>query len=133
MAMAVATVMAGQRADEWDGDDVLMTMISLTATKTTINKKYDEGGWMGSSSPLRCCSGKSAENRRKQVPTMVVEGHRMMTTWKMTMTYREVEGRSATRTTEQQEGQLGATTTGLGPPPRDNDVYRNFVYIIALS
>jgi hypothetical protein len=71
MAMAVATVMAGQRADEWwDGDDVLMTMISLTATKMTINKKYDEGGWMGSSSPLRCCSGESAENRRKQVPTI---------------------------------------------------------------
>ena len=32
-------------------------MISLTATKTTINKKYDKGGWMGSSSPLRRCSG----------------------------------------------------------------------------
>jgi hypothetical protein len=52
MAMAVVTVLAGQRADEWDGDDVLMTMISLMVTKTTINKKYDEGGWMGSSSPL---------------------------------------------------------------------------------
>ncbi len=32
-------------------------MISLTATKTTINKKYGEGGWMGSSFPLRHCSG----------------------------------------------------------------------------
>ena len=104
MAMAVATVMAGQRVDKWDGDDVLMTMISLTATKTTINKKYDEGGWMGSSSPLRCCSG--------ELPTMVVEEHRMMTMWKTMMTGREVEGRSTTRTTEQQEGQLGATTTG---------------------
>ena len=102
MAMAVATVMAGQRADEWDGDDVLMTMISLTATKTTINKKYDEGGWMGSSSPLRCCSGESAENRRKQVPTMVVEGHRMMTTWKTTtMTDREVR-------VDRQQGRLSS-------------------------
>ena len=33
------------------------TMFSLTATKTTINKKYGKVGWMGSSSPLRCCSG----------------------------------------------------------------------------
>jgi hypothetical protein len=31
MAMAVVRVMAGQCAEEWDGDDVLMTMISLTA------------------------------------------------------------------------------------------------------
>ncbi len=43
---------AGQHTDEWDCNGVLKTMISLTATKTTINKKYDEGGWMGSSSPL---------------------------------------------------------------------------------
>lgn len=27
-------------------------MISSTITKTTSNKKYDEEGWMGSSSPL---------------------------------------------------------------------------------
>ena len=52
MATATATAMAGQRADEWDGDDKSMTMIFLTTTKTTINKKYDEGGWMGSSSPF---------------------------------------------------------------------------------
>jgi hypothetical protein len=71
---------------------------------------------MGSSSPLRCCSGESAENRRKQVPTMVVEGHRMMTTWKTTMTGREVEGRSTTRTTEQQEGQLGGNDEDVMGP-----------------
>jgi len=47
MAMAAATAMAGQHADKWVGNDVSKTMISFTATKTTINKKYDEGGWMG--------------------------------------------------------------------------------------
>ena len=31
-------------------------MISLTETKTSINKKYGKGGWKGSSSPLRRCS-----------------------------------------------------------------------------
>ena len=39
----------------WQG--VSKMMISLTAMKTTINKKYNKGGWMGSSSPLQCCSG----------------------------------------------------------------------------
>ncbi len=34
--------MAGQHTDEWDCNGVLKTMISLMATKTTINKKYDE-------------------------------------------------------------------------------------------
>jgi hypothetical protein len=56
MATSAAMAIAGQHTDEWDGNGVLKTMISLTATKTTINKKYDEGGWLGSSSPLRCCS-----------------------------------------------------------------------------
>ncbi len=38
---------AWRQANEWDGNGVsTTTMISLTATKTTINKKYDEGGWM---------------------------------------------------------------------------------------
>ena len=38
---------ACRRANEWDGNDLsTTTIISLTATKTTINKKYDEGGWM---------------------------------------------------------------------------------------
>jgi hypothetical protein len=38
--MATAAAMAiGQRADKSDGNDVSTTMISLTATKTTINKK----------------------------------------------------------------------------------------------
>ena len=63
MAMSAATAMAGQRADEWDGNDMLTTMISLTAIKTTINKKINEGGWMGSSSsPLRRCSGLRSTN-----------------------------------------------------------------------
>jgi hypothetical protein len=48
---------AGQLTDEWACNDVSKTTISLTATKTTINKKYNEGGWMGSSSHLQCCSG----------------------------------------------------------------------------
>jgi hypothetical protein len=43
MATVAATVTAVQHADEWDGNDVWTTMISLTVTKTTINKKYDKG------------------------------------------------------------------------------------------
>ena len=63
MAMSAATAMAGQRADEWDGNDMSTTMISLTAIKMTIDKKYNEGGWMGSSSsPLRRCSGLRSTN-----------------------------------------------------------------------
>ena len=57
MATAAAMAIAGQHTDEWDCNGVSKTMISLTATKTTINKKYDKGGWMRSSSPLRFCSG----------------------------------------------------------------------------
>jgi hypothetical protein len=57
MATAVAIAIAGQHTDKWDGNGVSKMMISLMATKTTINKKYNKGGWMGSSSPLRCCSG----------------------------------------------------------------------------
>ena len=57
MATAAAMAIAGQHTDERDCNGVSKTMISLTATKTTINKKYDKGGWMRSSSPLRCCSG----------------------------------------------------------------------------
>ena len=57
MATAAAMAIAGQHTGEWDCNGVSKTMISMTATKTTINKKYDEGGWMRSSSPLRCCSG----------------------------------------------------------------------------
>ena len=58
MAAEPMTAKAGQHADKWDGKDVSVTMISLTAKKRTINKKYHEGFWMGSSSPLvRCCSG----------------------------------------------------------------------------
>ena len=56
MATSAAMAIAGQHTDKWDGNGVLKTMISVTATKTTINKKYDEGGWLGPSSPLRCCS-----------------------------------------------------------------------------
>ena len=63
MAMSAGTAMAGQCADEWDGNDMLTTMISLTAIKTTINKKNNEGGWMGSSSsPLCRCSGLRSTN-----------------------------------------------------------------------
>ena len=57
MATAAAMALVGQHTDEWDCNGVLKMMISLTATKTAINKKYNEGGWMGSSSPLGCCSG----------------------------------------------------------------------------
>jgi hypothetical protein len=56
MATSAAMAIAGQHTDEWDGNGVSKRMISLTATKMTINKKYNEGGWLGSSSPLRCCS-----------------------------------------------------------------------------
>ena len=35
---------ACRRANEWDGNNLsTMTMISLMATKTSINKKYDKG------------------------------------------------------------------------------------------
>jgi hypothetical protein len=37
IAMAVAMATAGRHVDKWDGDDVLMTMIFLTLTKTTSN------------------------------------------------------------------------------------------------
>ena len=57
MATAAAMAIAGQHTDKWDCKDMSKTMISLTATKTTINEKYDKGGWMRSSSPLRCYSG----------------------------------------------------------------------------
>ncbi len=38
---------ACRQANEWDDNDLSMTMmISLMAAKTTINKKYNQGGWM---------------------------------------------------------------------------------------
>ena len=38
---------ACRQANEWDGNDLSTTMmISLTAIKTTINKKYNKEGWM---------------------------------------------------------------------------------------
>ena len=39
-----STTIAGQHTDEWDGNGVSKTMISLTAPMTTINKKYNKGG-----------------------------------------------------------------------------------------
>ncbi len=39
-----STSIAGQHTDKWDGNGVSKTMISLTASKTTINKKYNKGG-----------------------------------------------------------------------------------------
>ena len=57
MAMAAAMAIAGQHLDKWDGNNVSKTMISLMATKMTINKKYNKGGWMGSSFSLWHCSG----------------------------------------------------------------------------
>ena len=38
-AAAMVMAMAGQHVDEWDGNDVSKTMISLAAMKTTNNKK----------------------------------------------------------------------------------------------
>ncbi len=57
MATAAAMAIAIKHTDKWDCNGVLKTMISLMATKTAINKKYNKGGWMRSSSPLRCCAG----------------------------------------------------------------------------
>ncbi len=57
MATTAAMAIAEQHTDEWDCNGLSKTMISLMATKMTINKKYNKEGWMGSSSPLRCCSG----------------------------------------------------------------------------
>ena len=54
MATAAAIAMAGRLVDELDGNNMLKRIISMTATKTTINKKYK---WMGSTSSLQCCSG----------------------------------------------------------------------------
>ncbi len=57
MATAAAMAIAGQHLDEWDGNNMSKMMISLMATKMTINKKYNEGGWMGFSFSLWHCSG----------------------------------------------------------------------------
>jgi hypothetical protein len=46
MATAAAMAIAIKHTDEWDCNGVLKMMISLMATKTAINKKYDEEGWM---------------------------------------------------------------------------------------
>ena len=47
MAMTAATAMAGQHTYKWDGNNLSKTMISLTKKRmTTINKKYDKGGWI---------------------------------------------------------------------------------------
>jgi len=63
---------------------------------------------MGSSPPLQSCSGEAAEDRHKQVPTMVEAGHQKMPMWKRMTTGQEVEGchRSTTKMTKQ-EGRLG--------------------------
>jgi hypothetical protein len=47
MPLAATMAMAGQRTDKWDSDNASRTtMISSIKMKTTINKKYDEGGWI---------------------------------------------------------------------------------------
>ncbi len=44
MAVVAAMTMARQHTDKWNGNDLLMMMISLMASMMTNNKKYDEGG-----------------------------------------------------------------------------------------
>ena len=73
-------------------------MISLMAMKMIINKKYNEGEWMGSFLPLQCCSGlRKIDGGPPQTDMNNGGGGALedddVRAWKRTMMGREVEGR----------------------------------------
>jgi hypothetical protein len=74
MAEAAATVTEKWRADNWDGDNASVPMISLPTTKTTRTTMTKKGGG-DPPPPWQHCSGELMEDHCERVLMMSAAGH----------------------------------------------------------